>query len=70
MSFLDPQCEHERVGRVLAQSFSTAANATHILELDGNGKVEGLNLDQWKAIKANYRAEMDANLELHRTECK
>lgn len=65
----DPQCEHEKVGRVYAHSFSTAANAIHILELAG-GKIDGLNIDQWRSIRASYQAEMDANLLRHRAECE
>lgn len=69
MSFLDPKCEHEKLGHVLAGSLARAASPIHILELVG-GKVEGLNLDQWRAIKANYQAELDANLLRHRAECE
>jgi hypothetical protein len=70
MSFLDPKCEHEQLGHVLASAYARAANATYILELDAQGKVEGLNLDQWLDIKRSYQAQMDSILALHRATCE
>lgn len=66
----EPQCEHEKLGRVLAGCVAHAANAIHILEIPGQGLIEGLGLGAWQNIRANYIAEMDANLVAHRATCE